>query len=63
MNKQPLIFILISIAVTFCIALIGVAIGEQSFLLAVIALAGAFILMGIGFTLKKKFREQQQKNS
>jgi hypothetical protein len=62
MNKHSLIFILISIAVTFCIALIGVAIGEQNILLAVIALAGAFILMGTGFTLKKKFREQQ-KNS
>jgi hypothetical protein len=56
MNKQPIIFILISIAVTFCIALIGVAIGEQSILLAVIAFVGVFLLMGLGFTLKKKFK-------
>ncbi|MGM7701017.1 DUF5325 family protein [Pseudalkalibacillus sp. Hm43] len=62
MNKQSLIFILISVAVTFCIALIGVAIGEQSGLLAFIGFAGAFLLMGVGFTLKKKFREQE-KNS
>ncbi|WP_408010837.1 DUF5325 family protein [Pseudalkalibacillus sp. A8] len=62
MNKQSIIFILISILVTFNIALIGVAIGEQSILLAVIALVATFILMGTGFKLKKKFREENQRN-
>ncbi len=62
MNKQSIIFILISILVTFNIALIGVAIGEQSILLAVIALTATFILMGAGFKLKKKFRENNQRN-
>ncbi|MGP4083015.1 DUF5325 family protein [Pseudalkalibacillus sp. R45] len=62
MNKQSIIFILISVLVTFNIALIGVAIGEQSILLAVIALAATFILMGIGFKLKKKFRDENQNN-
>jgi arginine exporter protein ArgO len=56
MNMQSIIFLTISILVTFCIALIGVALGEQSLLLAIIAILGTIILMGIGFTLKRKFR-------
>ncbi|WP_349410358.1 YlaF family protein [Pseudalkalibacillus sp. SCS-8] len=63
MNKQSVIFILISLSVTFCIALIGVAIGEKSLPLAIIAITATFILMGVGFTLKKRFREQDHNNS
>ncbi|WP_257350605.1 YlaF family protein [Pseudalkalibacillus decolorationis] len=63
MNKRSIIFIVISILVTFCIALIGVALGEQSILLAIIALLASFILMGVGFSLKKKFRESDEMKS
>ncbi|WLD95013.1 DUF5325 family protein [Alkalihalobacillus sp. AL-G] len=56
MNMQSVIFIVIAILVTFCITLIGVALGEENLLLGIVALLGAFILMGVGFSVKRKFR-------
>ncbi|MDN4523569.1 DUF5325 family protein [Fictibacillus fluitans] len=58
MKAENIIFLVIAVLTTFSIALIGVAIGQHSWLIAIIAIVAVFFLMGYGFSLKKKFRER-----
>lgn len=60
MKLENMIFLLIAVLTTFSIALIGVAVGQHSWLIGIIAIVAVFFLMGLGFTLKKKFRERNQ---
>lgn len=53
--KWPLLFLAIVAAV--CIMGLGVAIGEESLLGAVVSIAATIITMGFGFKIKKKLRE------
>jgi hypothetical protein len=51
------IFFIISLLTALSICGIGVAIGEKSFLIFIISVSLVIILMGLGFTLRKKQRE------
>ncbi|MCM3717309.1 DUF5325 family protein [Fictibacillus phosphorivorans] len=51
-------FFIIALLTALAICGIGVAIGEKSLLIFIISLISVFILMGFGFTLKKKQRER-----
>lgn len=55
---QKFIFLLIAILTTFCIMLVGVAIGEGSVLGIILALIGSFVFIGIGFKLKRTLQQQ-----
>ncbi|MDN4073590.1 MULTISPECIES: DUF5325 family protein [Fictibacillus] len=60
MKFENIIFLIIAVLTTFSIALIGVAIGQHSWLIAITAIIAVFFLMGLGFSLKKRFRERNQ---
>ncbi|EIT84938.1 hypothetical protein A374_12865 [Fictibacillus macauensis ZFHKF-1] len=60
MKYEKLIFLLIAVLATFCIGMIGVAIGVHSWLIAILCIVAVFFLMGFGFTLRKKFREKRE---
>lgn len=53
--KWPLLFL--AFAAAACMMGVGVAIGEQSTIGAVISLIVLVFIMGFGFKLKKKYRE------
>lgn len=39
---------------------IGIAVAERSIIIALLAVAGVILAMGLGFTLKKRIRENNQ---
>jgi arginine exporter protein ArgO len=55
---MKIIFFIIALLTALAICGIGVAIGEKSWLIAIISIVSVFFLMGYGFSLKKKQRER-----
>jgi hypothetical protein len=55
---MKVIFLIISLLTALAICGIGVAIGEKSFLIFIISFLLVIVLMGLGFTLRKKQRER-----
>ncbi|MCY8406031.1 YlaF family protein [Bacillus sonorensis] len=58
MKQIKWIFLLFAFAAVASIMLIGVAIAEKSVFGVTGALAAVIVIMGAGFTLKKKMREK-----
>ncbi|MBM7586679.1 hypothetical protein JOC86_003231 [Bacillus pakistanensis] len=58
MKNIKWIFVLFAALAAACIMGIGVAIGEESILIASISIIVLFIVMGFGFKTKKKYREE-----
>lgn len=58
LKKIQLPMLLLAFLVVFCFIAVSLAIGFRSFLLAFFFLILGFALMGFGFTLKRKYREQ-----
>jgi hypothetical protein len=58
MKNSKLIFLFLAVLATFSIMSIGISISLNSLLGIVFAIIMLIIIMGIGFTLKKKLREQ-----
>jgi arginine exporter protein ArgO len=52
------VFLIIALLTALAICGIGVAIGEKNLLIFIISIVSVFILMGYGFSLKKKQRER-----
>ncbi|WP_171978830.1 DUF5325 family protein [Fictibacillus arsenicus] len=52
------VFFIIAFLTALAICGVGVAIGEKSLLIFIISIISVFILMGYGFSLKKKQRER-----
>jgi hypothetical protein len=52
------VFFIIAFLTALAICGVGVAIGEKSLLIFIISIISVFILMGFGFSLKKKQRER-----
>ncbi|WP_077617680.1 YlaF family protein [Bacillus sinesaloumensis] len=57
MKNVNIPMLLIAIATAVCIMLIGVAIGERSLLGIILSIIAVIIVTGLGFTTKKKMRE------
>lgn len=55
-----IIFFIIAFLTALAICGIGIAIGEKSWIIAAISIVLVFILMGYGFSLKKKQRERSE---
>jgi arginine exporter protein ArgO len=53
-----IIFLIIAFLTALAVCGIGVAIGEKSLLIFIISIVSIFILMGFGFSLRKKQRER-----
>ncbi|MFK3937078.1 YlaF family protein [Alkalihalobacillus sp. NPDC078783] len=60
MKKENLLFLLLAAITVACIMSIGIAVAERSIIIALLAVAGVIIAMGLGFTLKKRIRENNQ---
>jgi hypothetical protein len=59
MQKPNVIFLLLAFITAFFMILIGVAIGEGSFLGVIGSILGVFFTMGIGFSIKSKLRKKE----
>lgn len=59
-QKQKRISLILAIVTALCLASIGIFIAEESIIGILTALLGAVVTTGIGFTLRKKWREQNQ---
>ncbi|WP_449539871.1 YlaF family protein [Ferdinandcohnia sp. Marseille-Q9671] len=57
MKNVNIPMLLIAIATAVCIMLIGVAIAEKSLLGIILSIIAVIIFTGLGFTTKKKMRE------
>jgi hypothetical protein len=57
---QKFIFLLLAILTTFCIMLIGVAIGEGSGLGILLSIIGVCVFIGIGFKLKRSLSSEKE---
>ncbi|MFT4416065.1 YlaF family protein [Fredinandcohnia humi] len=57
MKNLNVLMLLFAIATTFCIMLIGIAIAERSMLGIILSIIAVIIVTGLGFTTKKKMRE------
>lgn len=60
MKKENLLFLLLVAITVACIMSIGIAVAERSIIIALLAVAGVILAMGLGFTLKKRVRENNQ---
>jgi Ca2+/Na+ antiporter len=58
MINRKLAFLLMALLTVSCLVVIGFSLGLRNPLLGFSALLGCFIFMGIGFNLKRKWREQ-----
>ncbi|MFY0545172.1 DUF5325 family protein [Brevibacillus sp. H7] len=54
MNRYQLVTLALAIGVTACLVGIGIAIGERSILGIIAGIAGTVLLMGAGFSYKRK---------
>ncbi|MBR8659991.1 MULTISPECIES: DUF5325 family protein [Bacillales] len=54
MSRYQWITLALALAVAACFIGVGVAIGERSWLGVVVGIVGAIVLMGLGFTYKRK---------
>jgi len=59
MNRK-LIFLLIATLGVICFILVGFALGARNPWLGIISLVASIFVIGYGFTLKKKWREEDQ---
>ncbi|MFC0189043.1 DUF5325 family protein [Fictibacillus aquaticus] len=58
--KYNFMFFLLAFFTALSIGGIGVAVSEKSILIAAVSIILVIILMGAGFSLRKKLREQNQ---
>ena len=58
MKEVKWIFLVYSILAAICIMAIGIFIGEKSILGIILSIFVLFIIMGFGFSTKKKMRER-----
>lgn len=58
MKQIKWVLLFFAIAAATCIIGIGIAIGERSFMGAVVSVAALVLIMGFGFKTKKKMRER-----
>lgn len=56
--KHKLIFLALAFLAAFSMGGIGVSIAYRSITSTILCIIGLIIIMGIGFSTKKKFREQ-----
>ncbi|MCK0470602.1 DUF5325 family protein [Halalkalibacter sp. APA_J-10(15)] len=61
MKKENVLFLLLAVITVICIMSIGVAVAEKSMLIFILSIIGIFLAMGLGFTLKKKINERENK--
>jgi hypothetical protein len=54
LKKENLLFLTLSIITVLCIMAIGVAVAERSLVIAIVAILGIFLSMGLGFSRRKK---------
>jgi drug/metabolite transporter (DMT)-like permease len=60
MDRKKIIFLLVAITGVFFFALTGVSVAERSFIGAILSLVASILVIGYGFTLKKKWRESEE---
>ena len=60
MKKENLLFLILAIFTVFGIMAIGVAIAERSLMIGLLSLVVITFACGIGFSLRKKLREQEE---
>ncbi len=58
MKEFKWIFLVYSILAATCLMAVGVFIGEKSIIGIIVSIIGLFIIMGLGFSTKKKMRER-----
>jgi hypothetical protein len=58
MKKIKWIFVLFAFLATISIMGFGIAISAKSLIIAVLSLIILIVVMGLGFTTKKKYREE-----
>lgn len=58
MKSTNFIMLGFAFATVICFILVGIAVGERSIVGIILSLIGVVIIMGMGFTTKKKLREQ-----
>ncbi|MDQ0206490.1 YlaF family protein [Alkalicoccobacillus murimartini] len=63
MKKENILFLLLAAITVVCIMSIGIAVAERSIFIALLAIVGVILAMGLGFTLKKRVRENNQSES
>ncbi|GAE29923.1 DUF5325 family protein [Alkalihalobacillus hemicellulosilyticus] len=61
MKKENVLFLLLAVITVICIMSIGVAVAEKSMLIFILSIIGIFLAMRLGFTLKKKLNERENK--
>jgi heme O synthase-like polyprenyltransferase len=54
------IFFMLALLTTVCIMLVGIAIGEGSWIGIVSSIVGSFIFIGIGFRFRKRFSAEKE---
>ncbi len=59
-QKQKRISLTLAIIAALCLASVGIFIAEESIIGIFAALLGATVTTGIGFTLRKKWRDQNK---
>lgn len=60
MNKKNVIFLLIAVTGVFFFGLVGVSVAERSIVGVILSLLASIMVIGLGFTLKKKWRGQNE---
>ncbi|WP_025026258.1 DUF5325 family protein [Caldalkalibacillus mannanilyticus] len=61
--KRKLIFLLIATLGVTCFILVGFSLGARNPIMGVLAFIASIFITGFGFTLKKKWREEDQTHS
>ncbi len=59
MKQSNILFLVLAFLTAFFMILIGISVGERSGLGITGAIFGVIVMMGIGFTYKKKLREKE----
>lgn len=57
---KKIIFIILAFLIVSCLILAGISIAERSLLGLILSLLSVVILMGIGFTFKKKMEKRSE---
>lgn len=60
MDRKKIIFLLVAITGVFFFGLTGVSVAERSLIGAILSLIASILVIGMGFTLKKKWRESEE---
>lgn len=59
MDRKKFIFLLVAITGVFFFGLVGVSVAERSLLGAILSIIASIFVIGMGFKLKKKWRESE----